>query len=159
MLTSYDHFCFCTSASALPPNRSMVPSANSAPCTLLSDSVTQNPFAKVIHRASCIISYIHIMVAQGETDRTGRLMDRVPASGVMLKTLLSVFHQQCYLTKSRNSTVTNLQIGTEYCVWVSTEININRNTMPSAVECTFTGKEEPGRGKPHFQTESRMKRS
>uniref|UniRef100_A0AAQ4PZ89 Fibronectin type-III domain-containing protein n=1 Tax=Gasterosteus aculeatus aculeatus TaxID=481459 RepID=A0AAQ4PZ89_GASAC len=53
--------------------------------------------------------------------------------------------EQCFLTKSRNSTVTNLQIGTEYCVWVSTEININRNTKPSALECTFTGKEEPGR--------------
>ncbi|XP_077947425.1 interferon alpha/beta receptor 2 isoform X2 [Gasterosteus aculeatus] len=92
---------------------------------------------------------IHVNISLPEAD---------PRSG--FKDIMSIYHDvkfrvfwkkrnetaECFLTKSRNSTVTNLQIGTEYCVWVSTEININRNTMPSAVECTFTGKEEPGRG-------------
>ncbi|XP_078119140.1 cytokine receptor family member b1 isoform X2 [Sander vitreus] len=39
--------------------------------------------------------------------------------------------------------LTNLQIGTEYCVKVHTKINWNKNTSPSAWNCTFTSIVEP----------------
>ncbi|KAL6101101.1 uncharacterized protein ACO6RY_08102 [Pungitius sinensis] len=54
--------------------------------------------------------------------------------------------EQSAVTKSKNYTVNNLQIGTEYCVRVYTEVNVNRNTKPSAWECTFTGNKKPSGG-------------
>ncbi|XP_052004920.1 cytokine receptor family member b1 [Xyrauchen texanus] len=37
----------------------------------------------------------------------------------------------------------NLQAGTQYCVSVLPQINVNRNTLPSAWQCEYTSKEEP----------------
>ncbi|XP_039674198.1 interferon alpha/beta receptor 2-like [Perca fluviatilis] len=39
--------------------------------------------------------------------------------------------------------LTNLQIGTEYCVLVHPKSNVNKNTSPSAWNCTFTSIVEP----------------
>ncbi|KAM8856792.1 uncharacterized protein AB9W97_020950 isoform 2-T2 [Spinachia spinachia] len=54
--------------------------------------------------------------------------------------------EQSAVTTSKSYTVNNLQIGTEYCVQVYTEINVNRNTKPSAWECTFTSRKLPSAG-------------
>ncbi|XP_063744612.1 interleukin-20 receptor subunit alpha-like isoform X2 [Eleginops maclovinus] len=48
-------------------------------------------------------------------------------------------------TPSKNYTLTNLQNGTEYCVKVLTEINVNSNTEPSTVKCIFTSIVEPSK--------------
>ncbi|XP_037645307.1 interferon alpha/beta receptor 1-like isoform X2 [Sebastes umbrosus] len=53
--------------------------------------------------------------------------------------------QESIVTGNKIYTVNNLRPGTEYCVQVWTEINVNRNTEPSAWNCTFTSIVAPSR--------------
>ncbi|KAM6955782.1 cytokine receptor family member b1 [Lycodopsis pacificus] len=53
--------------------------------------------------------------------------------------------EQSAITRNNSYTVNNLQIDTEYCVRVDIMSNTNKNTLPSAWNCTFTSVVEPSR--------------
>ncbi|XP_054470934.1 interleukin-10 receptor subunit beta-like [Anoplopoma fimbria] len=93
---------------------------------------------------------IHVNISLPEADRSSGIKDMktiYPGSQfeVIWMKGKGTMPQGSAITKTKNYTVNHLQIGTEYCVQVNTKINVNRNTKPSAWNCTFTSIVEPSR--------------
>ncbi|XP_034416735.1 interferon alpha/beta receptor 1a-like [Cyclopterus lumpus] len=91
---------------------------------------------------------IHVNISLPEADRSSRIKDikkfyHGSQFSVHWKTNKGAVESA--ITPNKTYTVKNLQIGTEYCVQVHTKINVNRNTKPSAWNCTFTSIVEPSR--------------
>nr|XP_020516768.1 interferon alpha/beta receptor 2-like isoform X1 [Labrus bergylta]XP_029131323.1 interferon alpha/beta receptor 2-like isoform X1 [Labrus bergylta] len=58
--------------------------------------------------------------------------------------------EYAFETSERSFTISNLEKGVEYCVQVDTEIRLNKNTKPSAWNCSFTSILEPRSTVPVF---------
>ncbi|XP_029314458.1 cytokine receptor family member b1 [Cottoperca gobio] len=93
---------------------------------------------------------IQINISLPEADESTNINDMKGFYGAHFKVLWrkpkEKLTEGSIITPNKSYTLNNLLSGTEYCVKVRTLINANRNTKPSAWNCTFSSIVEPSTG-------------